>query len=452
MSVALAEPVALPAALGERAPTGLDGLRDANCEVALVGAALQELRAALGGETAGEAQRAGELLRRLAVGPDRGGAVARRRRVPEDRLGVAGGLRMVCEPRGLGAAARRLSERGEGRPVERHAPVRRNRVLHRHPRDLVAERDGVAVGLQHARGEAGLEQWELVGGERLEQPHLGAVGHDRHCLEQRAGAGLEAGRTRQHRVADGRRHPATVARGEYLGHVERVAAGPAMELGGVEVRGAGERRHRVDRQGPEREPGHGGAAQVPQGHPHGMGAVELLLPVRRDDERRQRRDPPGQQTQQVEGRLVGPVEILDHEHRRAPAAELLRQRRRERRRRGVLVGERRELAARVAGDVQEGAERPRGVEGVAAAPEQAGLRQAGAEGAQERRLADARLAGHEHEAPRGGGLQLGEVRGERVELGRALEQGGGGESHWADGPSGGAAAPMEDVRAGDCRG
>ena len=77
--------------------------------------------------------------------PGRSAAPPRRRRPP--RRGGRGGR----------DRARALGERGERPPVQCQAAVGRQGLLDGHPRDLVAEAHGVALGAQHARGQAPVE-------------------------------------------------------------------------------------------------------------------------------------------------------------------------------------------------------------------------------------------------------------------------------------------------------
>ena len=65
------------------------------------------------------------------------------RREPQHGAGVAGGLGVVREPRGLRSTGRRRGERRQGGPVQRRPAVGRERLLDRHPRQLVAEGDAV---------------------------------------------------------------------------------------------------------------------------------------------------------------------------------------------------------------------------------------------------------------------------------------------------------------------
>ena len=165
-------------------------------------------------------------------------ALAGGRGVAEDRLDVAGRLRVVGEPGQVGI--RRGGQRGQRSAMEPPALERRERLLDGHARDLVAERDRVAVGAQHPGRQAGVEGIWLVG-QRFEQPQLGPLRHDRDRVEQRPRRGVQPGAAGEDGVADGRREVGAAGR-ERLGDEEGVAAGAAVQLGVVDVRG--QLRHR----------------------------------------------------------------------------------------------------------------------------------------------------------------------------------------------------------------
>jgi hypothetical protein len=81
-----------------------------------------------------------------------------------------------------------------------------------------------------------------------------------------------------------------------------------------------------------------------------------------------------------------------------------------------------QLAARLARDVDERSQGPGRLERLAGAGEHAGRCDAQAERLHERRLPDPRLAADHHEPAAARGLHGAQPIGERVELGRALEQ------------------------------
>jgi hypothetical protein len=129
-----------------------------------------------------------------------------------------------------------------------------------------------------------------------------------------------------------------------------------------------------------------------------MAPAQLVVAVARDHQRRNRRDPPAEQAQHVEGRLVRPVQVVqddDHapvrlsrtDHRRGDLVRL-----------GAGRHEVPQLAAGLLGDVDEGAQRAGRVQRVAGAPPDLGDRLAGgAEMPQQRRLAGAGVTREQNE-------------------------------------------------------
>ena len=126
-----------------------------------------------------------------------------------------------------------------------------------------------------------------------------------------------------------------------------------------------------------------------------MVAVELVVPVGRDDECGHVH-PACEQPQDVERRLVAPVQVLEQEHRRL-LCELVAER--SEHLRGLFahpdcVGE----GLTLDGNVEQRAERARGGQRVACTRKDANLVvDPAAERARERGLAGARLAAHEHD-------------------------------------------------------
>ena len=427
MGVALAPGVAGGAVLLQRAPPGLDGARDVVDQVALVRAALEQLGAALALQVGAVAQRAGELRGRLAMGAEHRRALAGGGRVEQHRVGVAGGLRVMREAGGIRASAVR-GERRQRRAVERQAPVRRQRVLDRDARDLVAEADGVALRAQHPRGQAFVEVVELALGERVEQPQLGARRRDGDGVQQHPRPVAQARGAGQHRVADGLGQLG-VGAGQHLGDEERVAGGRPVQRFVIDRRRPGERGHRLGRQRRQRHALRRAAGQLAEDDPQRVGSIELVVAIGRQHQRRQRLDAASEQAHDVERGLVGPVEVLEHDDARRPAAQLARQRRDELARRRAVRGDRRELAADLVGDVDERPERARRVQRVAGPPEHPDRAAALAEGAHERRLADPGLAGDEDQPSAPLRSHRAEQLVEDLELRGALEQlaGAGGQ-------------------------
>jgi hypothetical protein len=152
--------------------------------------------------------------------------------------------------------------------------------------------------------------------------------------------------------------------------------------------------------------------------------AELVVAVGQHQERGHLADAAAEELDQVERGRVRPVQILEHDDDGRAAAQLLEDRGEDRPRRRGAVEMVAQLRTGLLGDVVHGPERPRGVQGIARAPQRAGQRGAGPHAApvvDERGLADAGLAVHQRDAPLAG-RGLAERGGERLQGRLPLQQ------------------------------
>ena len=153
-------------------------------EMALERPVVEQLGALARRKSGTEAQRTGVLRGSLAMRSDRGGTLGRSWRELQYRRRVLCRLGMVRQPRQIAPSARRVAQRLQDGAVQAGAPVGVDRLLDRHPRQLVPERTG-PVGAQHAGREALLQA-------RRARPRaiasssdaLGALGQDRHGVQK----------------------------------------------------------------------------------------------------------------------------------------------------------------------------------------------------------------------------------------------------------------------------
>ena len=328
-----------------------------------------------------------------------GGLVGRGGREAKDGLSVARRLRVMREPREVRSPARWIGERGERATVQGDLPLERDRLLDREACELVPEGDAPGSRFEHARAEALLEPLDdgiLV--ECLEKPELAARRYHGDGLEEPRRDGVEPRRTGEDRVAHGCRD-LVWSRRERLDDEERVAAGLVEELVRVEAVRVGELRDRSRRERAELPPRYALARrELADDEPEWMGPVELVVAVGGDDQHRNRLDSAREEPEDVERRLVRPVDVLEHEDRRAVRGA--RERRHHLVRHHVASDDGLELAAGGFADREQRPEWPRDEERIAAAPEDP-CRAAVlvAEPPQQRRLADACFAAHEHDTP-----------------------------------------------------
>ena len=352
----------------------------------------------------------------LAV-PVRGRRLAGgRRAVPGHRGRVADRDRVVHEPGRLGALR---GERLEHPPVQRGPPGAGQRLLDRPAGQLVPEPHRPVRGQQDAAPLGRLQRGRVLDQLRQQRGrHLGR--HDGQPLHGLPAARRQRGDPGQHRVPDRRRHLAA-GRGEHLGDQERVAGRGGGHRRRVDAGLGRQHRDRGVGQPRQLQPDDRRRGETADDPPERVVRAQLLLAVGDHQQRRQLRHPPGQRLQHVQGRLVGPVRVLDHDDRGPLGEAHLGQQRVEQR-----VPLARSDAERDAGQlpdhVPERAERPGGDQVLAGAAEQPGVpggpvRELG----QQAGLADPGLAGDQHDAapapprPLQGGA-------ESVEVGVALQQ------------------------------
>ena len=286
-------------------------------------------------------------------------------------------------------------EGGEDSAMDRPAPRRGGHVDRGQTRELVAERDAALVDRDETRRQAVLDPVEAVPGDRVEEPGLGTRRHEGDRLEQVEGRAVEARTAREDGVSDCRGHPG-VARGEDLGDEERIAFGRPVQLVRVDVVPQCELSDRVARQWWEREPIDGGRGrEVAEQDLHRVRARQPVVAEGGNHERRHVLDPPGEETQHVERRLVPPMEVLQHQDGRLLAQPRVKGTEHIRRR-GADAHELGELAVPF-DDVEERAEWARRREWVARADEDARpVVHRVAKSARERGLAGTRFARDEH--------------------------------------------------------
>ena len=69
-----------------------------------------------------------------------------------------------------------------------------------------------------------------------------------------------------------------------------------------------------------------GAGQLPEHRPQRVRWVQAVIAIREYQQRRHRIDPPRAQPQHIQRRLIRPMQILNHHHRRRPPIQLVHQR------------------------------------------------------------------------------------------------------------------------------
>jgi hypothetical protein len=191
---------------------------------------------------------------------------------------------------------------------------------------------------------------------------------------------------------------------------------------GVAARPVGQCGHAVSRQWPRFDPAYRGPGQRPDQRAEPGGVVRRVVPEAQHEQHRQVSQPAPDVPQHVDRRVVGPVDVLDHQRGRAAAGQLGDGRVVH----GVAVALHQRLLQRSAGArgrIEQRAERTRGAQVVAAAAEHpqvvAGLVE---ERPDHAGLPDPGLAGHQHRAAPPGHRHLAGGGQQHPDVGVAFEQ------------------------------
>ncbi len=340
----------------------------------------------------GEEGRVGEELllvaERLAVGAGAEGLVRDGGPVARDDVAAIGGHGVMEDRRAVGRI--RVEEEVEHPLVVAQLGGHRQRRQDRLAGELVAEPDEAVDDREET---ALLGHGEDVGivQQGLHPLDVRPARDDRQQLDRGARRGRERLDACDDGIGDARRHPVTGV--DDLGHEEGVAGGDLQHLLGVQVRAGGQRRDRPRGEAPEPDPTDVGARQHPEDTLQRMVGPDLVVAVGHDEDASQPVDAAPDEPQHVERGLVGPVDVLEHQHRGAQRVVQLGEQRVEE---GAGVGRRDHVRERAACGTCHVVERTEGAareEVVAPADEQPAL-DAGlvTEGADQARLADARLA------------------------------------------------------------
>ncbi len=300
---------------GQRGQRAVAGQRELVGQVALVGQLLEQAGAGQVGPLV-MPQRQLELLGRLAMRAETRGPGRGERSVAYHSGLVAAAGRVVGQPPVVLRTAR--DQRGQGRGVRRGALRRRQGSLDCQPRQVMPESHRIGVQDQHAVFQAFVD-----GGERLRR-HDGEKIRPGPPAEDRSGGGDLPPRPRQprhareHGIADRGRHRPGAGR-DHLGDVERVPAGELEERVGVQSRAGRveELPHAGDAERGKLHPDHAGCPREIT-HRHGQRVLpaDLLGAEGGQDHQPGPGQPAAQEAQDVQGRLVGPVDVLEQEQHR----------------------------------------------------------------------------------------------------------------------------------------
>jgi hypothetical protein len=225
----------------------------------------------------------------------------------------------------------------------------------------VAEGEPVALALQHADRDALVGRRRDVVHDRAEDTRLDLGADERGRLQRGISSRREAGGPREHGVPH-RRRDAGSAGGQGLGDEEGIP--PRLAVQRLDVQRL-VRRERADgghRQRRQREPDDVGGREIAEHDPQGMAWPQLVVAIGEHEQRRDVLDAPAQELDQVERRLVGPMQVLEHGDDGWLPSEFVQDRREQHARGSSGLERRAQRGPGVAGDVVDGPQRPRGEE------------------------------------------------------------------------------------------
>ena len=225
---------------------------------------------------------------------------------------------MVDDPGRLDA---RLSEQHvQHLTVGLHEFADRQRRLDRSPGELVPERDMVIPAADHT-GPLGLQQdVVLVAGERLGQPPFGARRYDGDALDEPSDRGRQPSDSGQYGVAHRGGH-AVAAGLEHFGHEERIAPRDAVNLGRLGFVHTGQSPYRLDAQRCQFDAPIRRTVEATEDASQRVSRIDIIVAEGQQQDRRHSRDAAGQVADRVQGRVVGPVDVLQHHDRRSGGEE-----------------------------------------------------------------------------------------------------------------------------------
>jgi len=161
--------------------------------------------------------------------------------------------------------------------------------------------------------------------------------------------------------------------------------------------------------------------ELPQHDAQAVGTPERLVAVRRDEQARHCLDPSSEHAENIERRLVGPVQVIEHEQGDSVGPHLGEQCARDLVRHRTIVDERLQSATHLLGDPEQWAERGRREQRLTLAPDDPRFGACGGQGLDERSLADAGLAAEQDHAAGGTVLDRVDTVAESCELAPPLE-------------------------------
>jgi hypothetical protein len=314
-----------------------------------------------------------------------------------------------------------IGKGGERTAMDRERAVGRDRFLNGEPRELVAKHDsGGSTGA--CRRPTILQ---IVGGatQGASSSQSSACGGTSATASSKPSSRSQSRPTGKHSFAN-RRRDAITAAGEHLDHEKRIPTCRPVELAGVDPVWPRELTDSISGERRELQPRHRALrGELAERSPQRMAPLELVVAERENDERRDLLDLADQDAQNVERRLVRPVNIFESKNGGAPSCKRPREGPYELVQLTPLAERLSEVATEAIGDVEKRSQRLRREEWIARSPEDLrALRVVVAELTQQSRLADPGFTADEHERTTPVAVDVRNQLGEHSQLALPLEQ------------------------------
>ena len=161
------------------------------------------------------------------------------------------------------------------------------------------------------RGQAFVERWRHRSRRcACDQPALDPTWHDRHQLEETSRFWRAARHTREHGVGDAGGDARRVA-GEHFGDEEGIAAGDGIQTAGRTMGLLGQRGHGAFREREQAQPCDVAGGQIAQDETQGVVPAQFIVALGQDEQRWRAVDAACEVLDEIQRRLVGPVDVFD---------------------------------------------------------------------------------------------------------------------------------------------
>ena len=249
---------------------------------------------------------------RLGVGSELRRTIPRSTSELEHSVGIAGLDRMASKCCRIASSTRQGAERA---PVKTRPLVQRQRLVDRLLGELVAEAHNLPLDLEHAACDALRDRFGVTRSDLSQQRELGRMPKHGGSVQDALRAAGESSTTCEHGVTNRRWNVVTPGSDE-LRDVERIPARRPVHVHGIQTRCFRHLRYRVERQRRHTNLRDERRRHVPESASQRVRGHHFVVSIRRNDEDGQVPEAPPHDPEQIEGRLVGPMNVLQDDDRR----------------------------------------------------------------------------------------------------------------------------------------